>query len=387
VHTTALSASTTTDGPPGMLSCQQAQNVIDGKKRIILNPSAEQRTGLDTATFAEDEVYGMDVLVTSADDGKARHESARTTVYQRDSTVTYQLKMQTSRKVFSDVQKKSGAFPFNIRALEDEKRARLGLQEAVQHSLVKEYDVMCANLFLSMSGVEVLSSFRQLHTAGQLRRRLPLHDRAPPRRPSPAHAPAIVVQARAREDGEGARGCGPQGAARQAAPRAEEEEGEGRSRGHGGGEVSAQDSGVCWCCVFAADDMSPCKNEDQARAAASGPNSRNVRVTRSTFSRKAFAVNLASLTVDVLKVLIARRYEQDRDPGQPDVTHAIRMLSSVLRVRLTACGCNSASTSIALFAISACSADAKGTLIFLHSIRQTLNILATLTLCANLLRT
>jgi hypothetical protein len=63
-------------------------------------------------------------------------------VYQRDSTVKYQLKMQTSRKVFSDVQKKSGAFPFNIRALEDEKRARLGLQEAVQHSLVKQYEVM-----------------------------------------------------------------------------------------------------------------------------------------------------------------------------------------------------------------------------------------------------
>lgn len=73
---------------------------------------------------------------------KARIEESRTTVYQRDSTVTYQLKMKNSRAVFSDVQKKSGAFPFNIRALEDEKRARLGLQEAVQHSLVKPYEVM-----------------------------------------------------------------------------------------------------------------------------------------------------------------------------------------------------------------------------------------------------
>jgi hypothetical protein len=66
-------------------------------------------------------------------------------VYQRDSNVTYQLKMKTSRAVFSDVQKKSGAFPFNIRSLEDEKRARLGLQEAVQHSLVKEYEVVCVD--------------------------------------------------------------------------------------------------------------------------------------------------------------------------------------------------------------------------------------------------
>ena len=64
------------------------------------------------------------------------------TVYQRDSNVTYHLKMKTSRAVFSDVQKKAGAFPFNIRVLEDEKRARMGLQEAVQHSLVKPYDVV-----------------------------------------------------------------------------------------------------------------------------------------------------------------------------------------------------------------------------------------------------
>jgi len=50
--------------------------------------------------------------------------------------------MKTSRAVFSEVQKKAGAFPFNVRVLEDEKKARLGLQEAVQHGLVKPYEVM-----------------------------------------------------------------------------------------------------------------------------------------------------------------------------------------------------------------------------------------------------
>ena len=56
--------------------------------------------------------------------------------------------MKTSRAVFSEVQKKAGAFPFNIRVLEDEKRARMGLQEAVQHSLVKPYEVMYVFPFL-----------------------------------------------------------------------------------------------------------------------------------------------------------------------------------------------------------------------------------------------
>ncbi|KAI5122766.1 hypothetical protein M0805_009848 [Coniferiporia weirii] len=135
----------------GMLSCQQTQNVIDGKKRIILNPGEQQKKDFETVTFAENEVYGMDILVTTGEDGKARTEDAKATVYQRDSTITYQLKMKTSRAVFSEVQKKAGSLPFNIRVLEDEKKARMGLQEACQHALVKPYDVIYtpANTFVA----------------------------------------------------------------------------------------------------------------------------------------------------------------------------------------------------------------------------------------------
>lgn len=53
-----------------MLSCQQTQNVIDGKKRIILNPSEAQKRDFEAATFAEGEVYGMDILISSGEDGK-----------------------------------------------------------------------------------------------------------------------------------------------------------------------------------------------------------------------------------------------------------------------------------------------------------------------------
>jgi hypothetical protein len=56
----------------GMLSCQQTQNVIDGKKRIILNPSEGQKRDFETVTFLEGEVYGIDVLVSSGEDGKVR---------------------------------------------------------------------------------------------------------------------------------------------------------------------------------------------------------------------------------------------------------------------------------------------------------------------------
>ncbi|KAI6108071.1 proliferation-associated protein 1 [Pisolithus sp. B1] len=126
----------------GMLSCLQTQNVIDGKKRIILNPSEAQRRDTETITFGEDEVYGIDILVSSGEDGKARVEDSKTSIYQKEGSVTYQLKMKNSRMVFSEMQKKAGAFPINIRVMEDEKRARLGLQEAVTHGLVKPYEVV-----------------------------------------------------------------------------------------------------------------------------------------------------------------------------------------------------------------------------------------------------
>lgn len=56
----------------GMLSCQHEKNVTDGKKRIILNPAAEQRREHETATFEEGEVYGVDVLVVTGPTGKVR---------------------------------------------------------------------------------------------------------------------------------------------------------------------------------------------------------------------------------------------------------------------------------------------------------------------------
>ena len=57
----------------GMLSCQQTQNVIDGKKRIILNPTETQKREFEAATFAENEVYGIDILVSSGEDGKVSY--------------------------------------------------------------------------------------------------------------------------------------------------------------------------------------------------------------------------------------------------------------------------------------------------------------------------
>lgn len=124
----------------GMLSDQQEQNVIDGKKRIILNPTEGQRKDFETVTFEEGEVYGIDILVSTGD-GKVRPGETATTVYKK-ADLTYQLKLKTSRATFSEIQKKAGPFPFSLRSLDDAKKARMGLQECQNHGLIIPFDVL-----------------------------------------------------------------------------------------------------------------------------------------------------------------------------------------------------------------------------------------------------
>lgn len=124
----------------GMLSHNQEQNVLTGKKEIILNPSESQKRDFETQTFEEGEVYGVDILVSTGE-GKVRAGEAATTVFKKND-ITYQLKLQTSRATISEIQKKAGNFPFTIRSLSDPKRARIGLREAVTHNLVTPYEVV-----------------------------------------------------------------------------------------------------------------------------------------------------------------------------------------------------------------------------------------------------
>jgi len=50
--------------------------------------------------------------------------------------------MKTSRATLSELSTKAGSFPFTLRIMEDETRARMGVRECVQHNLVKGYDLM-----------------------------------------------------------------------------------------------------------------------------------------------------------------------------------------------------------------------------------------------------
>ncbi len=130
----------------GILSHSQERNVVDGKKEIILNPSENVKR--ETHSFEQGEVYGVDILISTGD-GKVlrtfcklyqltiqvKRMDARTTIFKRAADLKYSLKMPTSRRVLSEIDKTFGSFPFTLRALPDEKAARMGVLEPQKHGI------------------------------------------------------------------------------------------------------------------------------------------------------------------------------------------------------------------------------------------------------------
>ncbi|SCZ94027.1 BZ3500_MvSof-1268-A1-R1_Chr6-1g08374 [Microbotryum saponariae] len=138
-------------GVEGVLSHQHEQNSIEAKKGIVAFPSMSQRADSDNAyLFEEGEVYGLNVLVTNGEKAFKTADRSATTIFSKTST-TYNLKMKTSRATFSEITKKAGPFPFTLRVLEEEAKARMGVKECVDHNLLKPYEVLTTDKTTDLS--------------------------------------------------------------------------------------------------------------------------------------------------------------------------------------------------------------------------------------------
>nr|AEY75257.1 putative DNA binding protein [Atriplex canescens] len=123
----------------GVLSHQMKQFVIDGNKVVLSVSSPDVR--VDDAEFEENEVYSVDIAVSTGEGKPRMLDEKQTTIYKRAVDKNYHLKMKASRFIFSEINQKFPIMPFTARALE-EKRARLGLVECVSHDLVQPYPVL-----------------------------------------------------------------------------------------------------------------------------------------------------------------------------------------------------------------------------------------------------
>ena len=86
---------------------------------MLNKPTAEQ--GVDEMSFAENEVYAIDILVSTGEGKPKILDEKETTVYKRALDREYQLKMKTSRALFSEINRKYPALPFTLRAIEDQR--------------------------------------------------------------------------------------------------------------------------------------------------------------------------------------------------------------------------------------------------------------------------
>jgi len=129
----------------GVMTHQMKQFVIDGNK-VVLNRTSPE-TKVDDAEFEPNEVYAVDIVVSTGEGKTKMLDERETTVYKRALDVEYKLKLKASRQVLSEVNKKSPYMPFTLRALEGTDdlsmgSLRLGLVECLSHGLMHPYPVL-----------------------------------------------------------------------------------------------------------------------------------------------------------------------------------------------------------------------------------------------------
>ena len=122
----------------GTLMHQMKRYVIDGSKMILLREEGER---VDPCTFEPFEVYAIDVAMSTGE-GKPRDDNTRTTVHKRVVNQTYDLKIKSSRSFFKEVNRRFPTMPFSLRSFADEKAAKVGVRECVQHGLLLPYPAL-----------------------------------------------------------------------------------------------------------------------------------------------------------------------------------------------------------------------------------------------------
>jgi len=122
----------------GVLSHKMSRFIIDGQKIIMNKTTADQQT--EEYEIEEHDVFGIDIVMSTGD-GKPKEKDRKATIYKRVVDQSYMLKMQASRKVYTEINKKFPALPFSIRFME-EKHVRFGLSELEKHGLINAFPVL-----------------------------------------------------------------------------------------------------------------------------------------------------------------------------------------------------------------------------------------------------
>lgn len=128
----------------GLMTHVVGKNNLAGDKGIVYRPTADQRRAAEqhpTAVEAN-EVYLIDVVVSSGVHAVARPTAVRTSIFKKSGNVQ-SLRLKTSRQFLNDVSNRHGLMAFSMREFDEiDGRARIALKECLQAEVVHSYDVI-----------------------------------------------------------------------------------------------------------------------------------------------------------------------------------------------------------------------------------------------------
>jgi len=124
----------------GVLIHALKRYIIDGNKVVLNKTTVDQK--VEDEEIEENEVYAIDVVVSTGEGKLKMLDEKQTTVFKRALQNEYSLKMKASRSFFSEVNRRFPTVPFTVRAVEDQRTAKLGLVECLNHELLLEYPVL-----------------------------------------------------------------------------------------------------------------------------------------------------------------------------------------------------------------------------------------------------
>ena len=123
----------------GIFSYETKQHRMDGGKCFAQGPNPG--LNLENFQFGLNEVYGLDVILTTGD-GRVKETDIRTTVVKRSQENTYHLKTQKGREFISELSKLAPSLMISMRQFEEPLVAKAGSTEARRHKLVEDFPVL-----------------------------------------------------------------------------------------------------------------------------------------------------------------------------------------------------------------------------------------------------
>lgn len=128
----------------GLMTHVISRNNLAGDKGIVYRPTPDQRRAAKDhpAAVEANEVYLIDVVVSSGVHAVARPTAIRTSIFKKSGNIQ-SLRLMTSRQFLNDIGARHGFMAFSMRDFDAVNgRARIALKECLSTEVVHSYDVI-----------------------------------------------------------------------------------------------------------------------------------------------------------------------------------------------------------------------------------------------------